>query len=450
MKIKVNFENIQGKVKPMHAIGQPPLSGISTEHFHYLTEANIPYSRLHDVAYWFGGNMFVDIPNIFRDFDADETKEENYDFTFTDILIKGLIDSGCQPYFRLGVTIENFHYIKAYRIFPPKDFSKWARICEHIIRHYNEGWADGFCYDIKYWEIWNEPDNNGPEIKDNGMWKGTKEQFYELYSVTAKHLKACFGDSIKVGGYASCGFTYVLTEPEKYALDVRKIPKDDPWINQHGVYYIQFFEEFLEYIHKEKAPIDFFSWHGYVTDPEWMVDTCKYVDKKLAEYGLSNIESHVNEWSVCPTTKYRGTIYAAAGCAATMCAMHNTSTDMMCIYDGRMESGTYAAMFNGETKKPLPLYFSLKAFGELYTLGSWVKPDIDGDGIYAQAATDGDRKALLLVNNNNAEVKITTNLEKDMKAYLIDEESKLDPIELDVNDFMLKPKNVILFRNYGD
>ena len=122
----------------------------------------------------------------------------------------------------------------------------------------------------------------------------------------------------------------------------------------------------------------------------------------------------------------------------------------MCIYDGRMEAGTYAALFNAETKTPFPLYYSLKAFGELYTLGSWAKPDIEGEGVYAQAATDGEKKALLLVNNNGAEVKIKTNLEKDMKAYLIDEESKLDPIELDVNDFKLKPKNIILFRNYGD
>ena len=49
---------------------------------------------------------------------------------------------------------------------PPKDYAKWARICEHIITHYTEGWADGFNYKITYWEIWNEPEN----IQ---MWQGT-------------------------------------------------------------------------------------------------------------------------------------------------------------------------------------------------------------------------------------------------------------------------------------
>ena len=84
-KLHVNFEEIIGKIKAMHGIGQPPLGswGFGTEHFHYLKEAHIPFSRLHDVGGVFGGNLWVDIPNIFRDFDADETLEENYDFVPT-------------------------------------------------------------------------------------------------------------------------------------------------------------------------------------------------------------------------------------------------------------------------------------------------------------------------------------------------------------------------------
>ena len=28
----------------------------------------------------------------------------------------------------------------------------------NVIKHYNSGWANGYHYNIKYWEIWNEPD----------------------------------------------------------------------------------------------------------------------------------------------------------------------------------------------------------------------------------------------------------------------------------------------------
>ena len=55
--------------------------------FPYLKEANIPYSRLHDVGGAFSSNLYVDIPNIFRDFDADETDPANYFFDETDAVI---------------------------------------------------------------------------------------------------------------------------------------------------------------------------------------------------------------------------------------------------------------------------------------------------------------------------------------------------------------------------
>ena len=150
MRIRADFTKTAGRIKPMHGIGQPPILGLYDTMFHYVGEAGFPYSRLHDVGGPFGGSRFVDIPNLFPDFDADETLPGSYDFVFTDWLIER---QGCEPIFRLGVTIENFAGIKAYRVFPPKDFGKWARICEHVIRHYNEGWADGYTFRIRYWEI---------------------------------------------------------------------------------------------------------------------------------------------------------------------------------------------------------------------------------------------------------------------------------------------------------
>ena len=57
----------------------------------YLTEAHIPYSRLHDMGGLYGGYLYVDIPNIFRDFSADENDPSSYDFPFTDLLIKQMM-----------------------------------------------------------------------------------------------------------------------------------------------------------------------------------------------------------------------------------------------------------------------------------------------------------------------------------------------------------------------
>lgn len=95
----MDFQQEVGKIKPMHGVGQPPIQGTDFSMFRYLNEAGIPFSRLHDVGGWFGGNLWADIPNIFRDFNADATKEENYDFVFSDMLITALIENGVEPFF---------------------------------------------------------------------------------------------------------------------------------------------------------------------------------------------------------------------------------------------------------------------------------------------------------------------------------------------------------------
>ena len=79
--IQVNFSQSKGKIKPIHGVGQPPFYGVNFDMFRYLQEAGIPFSRLHDVQGVYGGGRFVDIPNLFRNFDTDPTDPNSYDFT---------------------------------------------------------------------------------------------------------------------------------------------------------------------------------------------------------------------------------------------------------------------------------------------------------------------------------------------------------------------------------
>ncbi len=395
MKITANFNEITGKIRPMHGVGQPPFD-MNLNHMHYLSEAGIPYSRLHDVSGAFGGSRYVDIPNVFPDFDADETKEESYDFTFTDRLMAALMDNGCEPFYRLGVTIENFHTVKAYRIFPPKDYEKWARICEHIVRHYNEGWANGFHYNIKYWEIWNEPDDCYIP-HEASMWHGTDEEYFRLYDVASKHLKKCFGDTIKVGGYAGCGFYGRLLQPD---LTIDNVPDK---IEHFHIGYMLFFKRFLEYITANGCPIDFFSWHSYEsveTTGEW-ADYCHSV---LVRFGLE-VEEILNEWN--PTiSEDRDKPIAAARALAMMLQMQKKGMAMLNFYDARATASTYAGLFNSETKTPRLTYHAFTLFNQLYKLGSEVETACDNKKIYVGAATDGQRKVLAIANLNDEATEI--------------------------------------------
>ena len=384
MNVKINFDEKIGAIKPMHGVGQPPFFGTNFSMFRYLKDAGIPYSRLHDVGGPYGGGRWVDIPNLFRDFEADPYDESSYDFTFTDLLISALMENGVEPFFRLGVTIETSVKIKHYRISPPKDFQKWAVICEHVIRHYTEGWADGFKYDIKYWEIWNEPDNSDLLI-ENQMWQGTAEQFYELYDVASRHLKKCF-PHLYIGGYASCGF-YALTDTyQSLSLSRSRVQ-----------YFMDFFNNFLAYIKKTGAPLDFFSWHTYDDNIENNKVYAKYARQRLDEEGFEKTLVSVNEWN--SKIAKRGTAEHAAHVMSIMLIFQELPIDMAMFYDARCGTSLYGSLFSPLDKLPFPAYYSFVAFNELYKRGTQVRICSDiPDGLYAIAAAAEKDGCIVIAN----------------------------------------------------
>ena len=329
-KQKIDFDKTRGVINAVNGIGQPPVTGFAnTVHFHYLKEAGIPYSRLHDVGGAYGMFIYVDIPNIFRDFNADENDPQSYDFAFTDLLIKGLVDNGVEPYYRLGVTIENAQHVKAYRIFPPADFAKWARICEHIIMHYNYGWADGFEMNISHWEIWNEPENS-PDPETNPCWKGTWEQYLEFYGIAATYLKSKFPE-LKIGGYGSCGF-YSVTG-DSVAAGNNSMRYDN---------FVTCFHSFLKRARSEGWPLDFFSAHSYSCTAN-AIKQMQYARKTLDEYGFKKTELSVNEWLPDPAIEKSNTGKQAAEIAAEMIGFQNIGVNDAEIYDAKMGGGRYSA-----------------------------------------------------------------------------------------------------------
>ena len=447
-RIAVDVNKVIGKIKPMHAVGQPPFTGgfasIDFSPMQILKDANIPYSRLHDVGGAFGGNRYVDVPNIFRDFDADENDPASYDFAFTDALLKGMAEYGVKPYYRLGVTIENQSQIKPYRIYPPTDYAKWAKVCEHIIRHYNEGWADGFEYGIEYWEIWNEPENR-EILNKNQMWRGTKEQYYELYDVTSKHLKGCFGNRIKVGGYAACGFYGIFGNPEKYGLSVKR-RDEERYNSEKEEYRIQFLLGFFDYIKKHNSPIDFFSWHTYGTVDTISVEAV-FLDKILKQYGYEHIETHLNEWNLSHNRGInKSNSYASSQVAAMMCEMQHQSTNMLMYYDSRyVNISPYAGFYDVVTCEPSCVYYVFKAFGELYALQNEVKCEFSNEKLYVLAAGNNENMAVLITNTGDDD-KIEINLTSDYTVYLIDENTLMTETDKNPVRFMLGKNQTVLIK----
>lgn len=363
--------------------------------------ARIPYSRNHDSAVQgvYGGPYSHDITYIFPNFDADPYDPDSYDFACTDESILVCLDAGTQTFFRLGQTIE--HQIKKHGTLPPKDFNKWAVICEHIIRHYNEGWADGFKLDMPYWEIWNEPDLDPDDSPNKRTWGGTKAQFFDLYEITAKHLKRNF-PNLKIGGPA-------VAYREEWA------------------------EDFLCEMQKRNVPIDFFSWHIYCTEPYDMTAKAERMKALMNKYGYGEAESILNEWNYV-----RGweedyvyslkAIHGVKGAAFTMaciCESQQAPIDMLMYYDTR--PSCFNGVFDYYTYEKLPGYYPLYWYGMLYDCVKEIKADNKIENIYSLCGVDENGKATAIVThyseNDDTESKtVSVDFGKDgtYEIYLLD------------------------------
>ena len=400
--VNVNFNNIIGKIKPMHAVNNGPVKGGYEQvrsNFDDFKAAKIPYVRNHDASacFTYSAGHAVDVHWIFPNFDADVNDPASYDFYYTDLYTQTILETGAKVYYRLGSVIE--HGMKKYGTIMPKDFQKWAEICEHIIRHYNEGWADGFYWNIDVWEIWNEPDGiaaNG----DRPNWTGNDEQFYELYKVASRHLKKCF-PNLKIGGPSTSGC------------------KPDWW------------KAFFEYqtADGEKSPCDFLGWHWYGNNPRDIYARAKAIRDVVDAAGYTDTETHLTEWNYLEgwTDKFVASIEAiigihgAAMTAAMMSVGQASALDMLMYYDARV-STCFNGMFDFYTLRPLKGYYPFKMFSALYELGNCAESsteDFEGEKpqyravndtgdldigtddkntFFATAAVNGDRHALMVTH----------------------------------------------------
>ena len=372
--ISVDPSSAIGPIKPMHAVNNgpvvPPVLGDQPRgNFEEYRAARIPYARTHDSVHCVaGGARTCDIAAVFPDFDADETDPRNYDFVFTDHYLDGIRRAGTQVFFRLGQSIE--HGPKKYGVLPPKDYAKWARVCEHVIRHYNEGWGWGVDtaqttrnvawsnqFGIEYWEIWNEPDldpSDGERPLNPRCWGGTTEEFFTFYETAAKHLKAAF-PQLKIGGPALCGR-------------------------------MDWGERFLRHCRDNAVPLDFFSWHAYATDPNKITARCDAYRALLDKYGFQKTESILNEWNYVKgwTDQWVYTLEVESGrfnqkgaafIMATMIDCQSKPLDMLMFYDSKVGTAMNA-LFDPVTLWPMKGYYPFYAWSKLAALGTQVACEV--------------------------------------------------------------------------
>ena len=217
---------------------------------------------------------------IFPDWNADPASPSSYYFATTDSIIQQITDGGFETLFRLGVSWRGRNPLPIND--PPGtirdangtviheadsgDFAKFAEICKRIVMHYNDGWANGFRYGIKRWEIWNEP-----AVREQ-FWTGTPLQFFQMFKAVASALKT-YDPALLVGGPGLAG--------------------------QFNSAYLG---GLIGYCKTNAIPLDFYSWHTYGGRPERINPYVLYssallVRETLDAAGFTSTASYCDEWN---------------------------------------------------------------------------------------------------------------------------------------------------------
>jgi xylan 1,4-beta-xylosidase len=386
--LHIDAANIIGELHSLQGLNGPPspvLAGlpnlvhqykdlrvdqVRTHDFMGPTEIDSKYDQSNPFLVWLipdsaqraavvkAGNAAI----IFPDEHANPEEPKSYNFGPTDKVLAAIHDSGAEVYYRIGRSF-------GANTNPPADFDKFASVVKHIAMHYNQGWANGFHFNIRYWEFWNEP-----EI----FWSGTPEQFYLLYEKTAVALKST-DPALKVGGDAK-------------AISFSAGP---------------YREGFIDFCKAHKLPLDFYSWHNYTdgsADTYDAIRVSKIIREILDTHGFPHAESILSEWNISAdfTPAEESTLRGpedAAYIGAELSYMQDAPVDHALFYRG---DAAWMGLFDVKGQYFKSAYV-FKAMGKmLETPQRLLVQGADTFGFAAIAGRSADGKLMQIVVSNYA------------------------------------------------
>ena len=294
---------------------------------------------------------------MFPDLAADPGDPASYNFGPTDRLMESIYKIGASALFRIGASAgEHSGVPDSFK--SDADYDHYADIARHVVLHYNKAWNRGFTYNVKYWEVLNEPD---------GRFDPNK--YFNLYGKLAKAIKSADRNAM-VGGPALM-FTH------------------------NGPTYR---ENFLNYVRANKLPLDFWTFHDYnvdAADPYLYVRLAEEMRKLLDDHGFRKAKLVMDEWNVLGIDPELLTLSGrAAFTASAIIYMQDSPIDDQNFYMG-------PNLFGEDGKSPNKVGQSLIALGKMKDtpVRLAVKGD-DKNGFAVQAGKSADGKRVNIIISN--------------------------------------------------
>ena len=403
IEIKINFRKEYDEVNPLNGVqgGPAPIVKGGKDLRKEYEKFGIDAVRLFQDA----EPATVYLSGIFPDKDADANLETSYNFSIIDSKIESAKDmeilwiAGYDIGKGGDFWVDGFVGGRA-----PLDAQKYANVVKHVLMHFNEGWANGYHYDIDKVEFINE-----------GYGLGgfrSEEEFYKVYDAfydAIKEYNKQYGKNVKI--YAPdlpIGECYYATRAWQYII------------------------HFIEHMIEENKICDVFSVHAYAYLPKDEKLLIMMLRELLNYYGLdipiAVTEYQINDaWDIIPQEFTKNEVYRSA-----VAGSYDTAVKILwqgivdeCYLYRANDRPTPTGIAKGTlfaNDIPLPCAYTFIPFKEMKNCKIAYIDNPLQDYIPAMAVVSEELKAVLISNFQPINISMHLNLDGkyNAKLYLID------------------------------
>ncbi|KAH7374055.1 glycoside hydrolase [Cadophora sp. MPI-SDFR-AT-0126] len=303
--------------------------GLRADWQRHLKQASVAcgfrYVRFH--------GLFHDDMHVYHEVDGKPV----YNFQYIDALFDAMLEMGVRPFVEFGFSpsqlatkLATVFWWKG-NISPPTNLEKWGDLVRGSVQHWVARYG---AEEVRTWyfECWNEPNLQA-------FWAGSRSQYYALYEVTAKVIKA-LDRNLRVGGPATSNYVpdsrfdgeledFEVQKQLAEVVNIDSLKWEPVWV-----------EHFLQWCHSRDLPVDFVSTHPYPTD--WALDSkggqsrrvrnihatpkdLLQIQQIVSASPYPSAEIHLTEWNSSPSSRDHSHDYvpAAIYVARTMLASLN-------------------------------------------------------------------------------------------------------------------------------
>jgi len=316
-----------------------------------------------------------------------------------------------QPEYMRGTRSAGIPHVK---VVPRDEMEKGTTVCVQVLRHLNDGWANGHHLGVSTVEFINEPFMGPTEIV---YQRDDPTPCWECYAAFARAIKA-YDPKIKI-------FAPSLTD-----IDMR-YPRVD------------LLNSFLDYVVQHDLPLDYFTWHAYLPEPNSYLEVAERIGEALDRHGerLAHVRVANTEWdSRCPPA-----MHAAHNATTLIYFQDAPRTDYAIRYRGdprhdRIYGPRSASLFDPRGEPSLTYYVYLAMARQRHQTPERIAAtgnDARAFGVLAGRAKDGSAVSVLVSDMHSAYRGFDLRVENmpwsdedefTVEAYVVDESRKLEKV----------------------